>query len=135
MLFLELGGRIGSLVQDLETAKATIGWSMEVLAKSFKERHALEGELDQIRNVAQVVASEVFRSALSTSTPAIQLAGVLDEVQALISNGMFYGTSRLLTSVVTHHPELDFAAIYSGYTNGWSPDAIHALEESLLPHT
>ena len=37
--------------------------------------------------------------------------------------------------VAMHHSDLDFAAIYSGYTNGWSPDAIHALGESLLPHT
>ena len=36
--------------------------------------------------------------------------------------------------MATHHPELDFAANYSGYANGWSPDAIHALRESLLPH-
>ena len=63
-------------------AKATIGWSMEVLAKSFKERHALEGELDQIRNVAQVLVSKVFASAPSTSTPAIRLAEVPDEVRA-----------------------------------------------------
>jgi len=34
-----------------------IGWSAEALAKSLEERHALEGELDQLRNVAQVVVS------------------------------------------------------------------------------
>ena len=39
----------------------------------------------------------------------------------------------MLTSVATYHPDLDFAAIYSGYADGWSPDAIHALGESLLP--
>ena len=48
ILFLELGGRIGSLEWDLETAKAAIGQSAEVLAKSLEERCALEGELDQI---------------------------------------------------------------------------------------
>ena len=53
---------------------------------------------------------------------------------ALITDGMFYRTSEVLTSVATHHPELDFAAIYSGYSDGWSPKAIHALGESLLPH-
>ena len=47
---------------------------------------------------------------------------------------MFYETSGVLTSVATHHPILDFAAIYSGYADGWSPEAIHALGESLLPH-
>ena len=36
--------------------------------------------------------------------------------------------------MATHHPELDFAAICSGYTNGWSLEAIDELEESLLPH-
>ena len=46
---------------------------------------------------------------------------------------MFYGTSGVLTSVVTHHLDLDFAAICSGYADGWSPDTIHALGESLLP--
>ena len=36
--------------------------------------------------------------------------------------------------MATHHPELDFAAICSGYVDGLSPEAIHALRESLLPH-
>jgi len=40
------------LEQDLETARATIGWNAEALAKSLEERCALEGELDQFRNVA-----------------------------------------------------------------------------------
>ena len=66
---------------------------------------------------------------------AIQLAEVLDEVRALISTGMFYGTSGVLTSVAMHHPDLDFATIYSGYTDGWSAVDIHSLGESLLPHT
>ena len=40
----------------------------------------------------------------------------------------------MLTLVATHHPDLDFAAIYSGYADGYSPEAIHELGESLLPH-
>ena len=40
------------LEQDLEMAKATIGRSVEVLAKSLEERCALKGELDQLYNVA-----------------------------------------------------------------------------------
>ena len=52
-------------------AKATIGRNVEVLAKSLKERRALEGELNQICNVTQVVITEVFGPAPSTSTPAI----------------------------------------------------------------
>ena len=48
---------------------------------------------------------------------------------------MFYGTSGVLTSVATHHLDLDFAAICSGYIDGWSMEDIHSLEESLLPHT
>ena len=76
----------------------------------------------------------MFRSAPSTSTPAIQLAEVPNEVRALISDGMFYGTSGVLTSVATHHPNLDFTAVYKGYSNGWSIDAIHALGESLVPY-
>ena len=71
VLFLELGGKIGSLERELETAKAVIGRSMEVLAKSLEERHALEGELDQIHNVTQVVVSEVFGLGPSTSMPAV----------------------------------------------------------------
>ena len=39
VLLPELGERVGSLER-------------ETLAKSLEERHALEGELDQIRNVA-----------------------------------------------------------------------------------
>ena len=53
---------------------------------------------------------------------------------ALITDEMFYGMLGVLTSVATHHPELDSTAIYSEYTDGWSPEAIHALRESLLPH-
>ena len=66
--------------------------------------------------------------------PAVQLAEVSNEVRALVSDGMFYGTSGVLTSVVTHHPDLDFAAIYRGYADGWSVDKIHVLGESLVPH-
>ena len=107
---------------------------MDALAKSLEERRALEGELDQLHNVAQVIVSEVFGPAPSTSTPAIRLAEVPDEVRALISDGMFYGTLGVLTSVAMHHLELDFTAICSGYADSWSPEAIHVLEESLLPH-
>ena len=46
VLFVELGGKIGSLERELETAKAAIGRSAEALAKSLEERCALEGELD-----------------------------------------------------------------------------------------
>ena len=60
-----------SLERDLETAKATNGRNAEALAKSLEERCALERELEQIRNVAQLVISEVFGSAPSTSAPAI----------------------------------------------------------------
>ena len=76
----------------------------------------------------------MFGSASSTSTPAIQLAEVLNEVRALISDGMFYGTLGVLTSVVMHHPDLDFATIYRGHADGWSADVIHALGESLVPY-
>ena len=51
VLFPELGGKIGSLERELETAKAAIGRSVEALAKSLEERCALEGELDQIYNI------------------------------------------------------------------------------------
>ena len=60
---------------------------------------------------------------------------VPDEVRALIIDGLFYGMSMVLTSVATYHPDLEFTTICSGYADGWSPDAIHALGESLLPHT
>ena len=46
ILLPELGGRVGSLEQDLEMAKAMIGRNAEALAKSLEEQHALEGELD-----------------------------------------------------------------------------------------
>ena len=46
ILLPELGGRVGSLEQDLETARATIGRNVKALAKSLEEQHALEGELD-----------------------------------------------------------------------------------------
>ena len=56
--------------------------------------------------------------APTTSTLAIQLVEVLNEVWALISNGMFYRRSGVLTSVAMHHLDLDFTAIYSGYVDG-----------------
>ena len=98
-LLLELSGKVKSLERDLETVKVTFGWNAEEMAKSREERRALKGELDQIRNVAQLVVSEVFGSAPSTSAPAIRLAEVPDEVWALITQGLFYGASGVLTSV------------------------------------
>ena len=71
----------------------------------------------------------------STSTPAVQLAEVLGVVWDLITSGLFYGASRVLTSVVMYHPNLDFATICSGYADGLSTEDIQSLEESLLPHT
>ncbi|XP_066379484.1 uncharacterized protein [Miscanthus floridulus] len=70
----QLGGKVESLERGLETAKAMFGQNAEALAKSLEERRALEGELDQIHNVSQLVVSEVFGSAPSTDAPAIQLA-------------------------------------------------------------
>ena len=134
-LLLELGGKVKSLERDLETVKSTFGQNVEELAKSHEERRALEGDLDQIRNVAQLVVTDVFGSAPSTSAPAIQLAEVPDEVQALITHGLFYGASGVLTSVVTHHPNLDFTAICSGYAEGLSMEDIQSIGEGLLPHT
>ena len=66
--------------------------------------------------------------------PAVQLAEVPNEVRALISNGTFYETTWVLTSVVTHHPDLDFTTICRGYADGWSADEIHALGDSLVPY-
>ena len=54
-LLPELGGKVKSLERDLETVKVTLGRNAEALAKSLEERRALEGELDQIHNVAQFV--------------------------------------------------------------------------------
>ena len=76
----------------------------------------------------------MFRSGPSTSTPVVQLMEVANEVQALISNGMFNGTLRVLTLVATHYRDLNFAAICRGYADGWSVDEIHALGESLVLH-
>jgi len=58
----------------------------------------------------------------STSVPIVQLVEVPNEVWALVSDGMFYGTMGVLTSMVTHHPDLDFVAICRGYIDGWSID-------------
>ena len=66
----------------------------------------------------------MFGSAPSTSMPAIQLAEVSNEVRALISDGMFYGMSGVLTSVAMHHPDLDFTTICSGYADSCSTEDI-----------
>ena len=121
--------------RDLETAKATIGWNTEALAKSLEEQRALEGELDQIHNVAQLIVLEVFGSAPSTSALAVQLAEVPDAVRELITSRLFYGASGVLTSVAMHHPNLDFDTICSGYAEGLSTEDIQSIGESLLPHT
>ena len=70
----------------------------------------------------------------STSTPAVQLAEVPDAVWDLIRSGLSYGASRVLTSVATHHPNLNFATIYSGYAEGLRTKDIQSIGESLLPH-
>ena len=119
---------------DLETIKVTFNWNEEELAKSYEEQRALEGDLDQICNVAQLIISEVFGSVPSTSAPAVQLAEVPDAVRDLIRSGLFYGASRVLTLVVTHHPNLDFAPICSGYAEGLSMEDIQSIGESLLQH-
>ena len=36
--------------------------------------------------------------------------------------------------MATHHPNLDFATICSGYANGLSTEDFQSLEESLLPY-
>ena len=59
---------------------------------------------------------------------------VLDEVRVLITDGLFYGMSGVLTSMAMYHPDLDFAAICIGYADGWSVEDIHLLGKSLLPH-
>ena len=41
-----------ALERDLETSKASFSRNAKELAKSGEERRALEGDLDQIRNVA-----------------------------------------------------------------------------------
>ena len=123
-LLSELGGKVKSLEQHLETVKATFSQNAEELAKSREEQHALEGELDQIRNVGQLIISEVFGSPPSTSAPAVQLVEVPDEVRDLITSGLFYGASGVLTSVATHHPNLDFTTICSGYADGLSMEDI-----------
>ena len=109
-----------TLERDLGMIKATFSRNAEELAKSLEERRALEGHLDQICNVAQLVVLDVFGSAPSTSAPVVQLAEVPDVVWDLITSGLFYGASGVLTPVAMHHPNLDFATIYSGYAEGLS---------------
>jgi len=87
-----------------------------------------------LRRWPSPLKSNVFGSAPSTSAPAIRLAEVLDQVRALITHGLFYGASGVLTSVATYHPDLDFATICSGYATGCSTKDIPSLRESLLPH-
>jgi len=70
-LLSELGGKVKTLEQDLEMIKVTFNRNAEELAKSHEERRALEGDLDQIRNIAQFIILEVFGSVPSTSAPAV----------------------------------------------------------------
>ena len=54
--------------------------------------------------------------------------------KTFITSGLFYKASGVLTSVVTHHSNLDFTTIYSGYAEGLSMEDIQSIGESLLPH-
>ena len=65
----------------------------------------------------------------------VQLAKVPDAVRDHVRSRLFYGASGVLTSVVTHHPNLDFDAICSGYAEGLSMEDIQSIRVSLLPHT
>ena len=123
-----------ALERDLEMTKANLCWNDEELAKSCEERRALEGDLDQIRNVARLIVSEVFGSAPSTIAPAVQLAEFPDAVKDLVRSGLFYGASGVLTSVATYHLDLDFATICVRYAEGLSMGDIQSIGESLLPH-
>ena len=123
-----------ALERDLETSKASFSRNTEELAKSREERRALEGDLDQICNVARLVVSKIFGSAPRTSAPAVQLAEVPDAVKDLVRSELFYGASGVLTLVATHHPNLDFSAICSGYAEGLRMEDIQSIRVSLLPH-
>ncbi|XP_034585140.2 uncharacterized protein [Setaria viridis] len=123
-----------ALESDLEAARAAGGRSAEAVAWSLEELTAYEKELNQLRNVAQMVVAEVFGSGLSTSAPAVQLAEIPDEVRALISDSVFYAVSGVLMLVVTHYPDLDFKAICGRYASGWSANEIQKLGQSLVPH-
>jgi len=125
---------VKALERDLEMTKANFSWNVKELAKSYEERRALEGDLDQIRNIAWLVISKIFGSMPSTSVPAVQLVEVLDAVKDLVRSGLFNGASGVLTSVAMHHPNLDFDAIYSGYAEGLSMEDIQSIGVSLLPH-
>ena len=107
---------------------------MEALARSLEEHSTIESELNQLRDVVQMVVIRVFGLGPSTSTPAIKLAKVPDMVQMLISDNVFHGALRVLTSVATHYPDLDFDVIYGGYAGGRSLEEIQTLGHSLSPH-
>jgi hypothetical protein len=53
-------------------------------------------------------------------------------VAALIIDGVFHGTSGVLTSVASHYP-LDFGVVGRGYADGWSVDQLCELGQSLEP--
>lgn len=103
----------------------------EALARSLEEHATIEGKLNQLRDVAQVVVTKVFGSVLSTSTPAILLTGIPDMVQTLISDSVFHAVSGVLTLVATHYPTLDFDAVCRGYADGWSTEGIQTLGQNL----
>jgi len=125
---------VKALERDLEVTKVNFSRNAEELAKSCEEQCALEGDLDQIRNVAWLIVLEIFGSAPSTSAPVVQLAEVPDAIKDLVRSGLFYGASGVLTSVAMHHPNLDFDAICSGYAEGLSMEDIQSIGVSLLPH-
>jgi hypothetical protein len=57
------------------------------------------------------------------------------KVAGLITDGVFHGASRVLMSVVSHYPTLDFEAVRRVYTVRWSTDQLCELGQSLVPVT
>jgi hypothetical protein len=79
------------------------------------------------------VVTKVLGPRLGSSALVADLSQIPGEVAGLITDGVFHSTSGVLTSVVSHYPNLDFGAIRRGYATGWSANQLYELRQSLEP--
>jgi hypothetical protein len=93
----------------------------------------LEEELGQLQGTALSVVTEILGPRPKSRALVADLSEIPGEMSEIITDGVLHGTSRVLMSVVSQYPTLDFGAIGRGYAAGWSADQLYKLEQSLEP--
>ena len=112
---------------ELPATQGVVTWNTQALADSLERSKVLEEDLSQFQGAAQSVVREVLGPRPGSSVLVVDPIEIPSNVAGLISNGVFRGTSGVLTSMSSHHPNLDFAVMGRGYTTGWTTDQLREL--------